>query len=90
MQNKNLYVQNFVWKRVDDEISIRYAVLMHVQLEKFSVQSADFFDRSEENRAEYFDRQFIELITESDPLESRDWYNSIVDAIQAHDAEFSN
>lgn len=90
MNKSDIYIQNFVWRRISDSVAIRYAVLMHVESGKFAVQSADFFDRDGETHFERFDQQFVELMMELSPLERCDWHNSIADAIQAHDIDFSN
>lgn len=90
MSSSEIYIQSFVWKRISESVAIRYALLTHVQSGKFAVQSADFFDRDGEVHVEYFDQQFVELMMESDPSERCEWHDSITDAIEAHDIEFSN
>jgi hypothetical protein len=90
MNNDDLYVQSFVWKRVSSLTCVRYVILMDVATHRFAVHSADFFQSDGEDRSDYFNRQFVELMLEQSPSQRCNWHASAADAIWHHDAEFSN
>lgn len=85
-----MYQAVFVWKRLSKRSAVRYSCLLDVSNGMVAVQSADFFQTPVASSAvEFFDRQFVELLTEIDPQERCAWYSSVIDAIQAHDSEFA-
>ena len=90
MSYQDIYAQSFVWKRNGDSELIRYSVLMNIDSGRYAVLSADFFYQDMKPAFDNFDRQFIELMIESSPLERCEWYDSVLGAIRAHDINFSN
>lgn len=90
MSNGNgLYLQSFVWKRLSDRECVRYVMLTDLTANIHAVQSADFFRLGEPLLGHQFDKQFVELFTEIDPKERCLWRSSLIDAINAHESEFS-
>lgn len=90
MGNGNgLYLQNFVWKRLSDRECVRYVMLTDLTANIHAVQSTDFFRLGEPFLGDQFDKQFVELFSEIDPKERCLWRSSLIDAINAHESEFS-
>jgi hypothetical protein len=79
-----------VWKRVDERTAIRYRCFRSTGTGKYSVQSADFYhlplDRA---RIPTLDEQHIELFIEQPPDERSGSFDTIEEAIAAHDDEFA-
>jgi hypothetical protein len=86
-----LYRSVAIWRRLSGEEGVRYSCFEDLRSGKFCVQSADFFHLPVNvemvNRA---DKQFVELFLEIDPEERCTWYDTLRDAITAHEKEFSN
>lgn len=91
MKTENrLYKEISVWKRVDEKTLLRYRCLQVLTDEKYCVQSADFYSLPlNETQLSYLSNQFIELLIEEEP-ESRaeKLYDSLQEAISAHDKDF--
>lgn len=85
-----LYAELRVWKRLDAARAVLYRCFEDTTTRRFAVQSADFFklpiDASQIQRSEM---QFAELFMEIAPDERCKWFNSVEEAIAAHDSEFS-
>ena len=86
----DLYVELNVWKRLNDQTAVLYRCFKRLEDEKFAVQSADFFrlpidERQIHNSA----RQFFELFIEVAPSERCTWFESLDEAIAAHERDFS-
>ena len=84
-----LFKQIYIWKKQNSDSMVRYCCFEDLQVNKFCVQSADFFSLPV-NR-EYFhqaDAQAIELFLESTPDKRCEWYDNLISAIAAHDLEF--
>ncbi len=86
----DLYVELKVWKRLNDQAAVLYRCFKSLEDEKFAVQSADFFrlpidERQIHNSA----RQFFELLIEVAPSQRCAWFESLDEAIAAHDRDFS-
>lgn len=78
-----------VWERVSEDLAIRYRCLKRFTDEKFVVQSADFFYRStDETSLVASDRQFLELLLDSDPFERGEVASTLEKAIQLHKTAF--
>jgi len=78
-----------VWKRISDSEAVRYRCFQNLQSGKYSVQSADFY-RLPESPAQsaQLERQYVELFPEEAPDERTGTYETLKEAINAHDAEF--
>ena len=84
-----LYREFSIWMRVDDRKAVRFRCLEDLQSCLFCVQSADFYTLPiNTERHAQFDTQFAELFIEIDPLERCIWYDSVAEAILAHQNEF--
>ena len=85
-----LYQQIAVWKRRGDRTAVKYSCLMSLATGKYSVQSADFHHLPLTDQAlGNFDRQFVELFCEQDPAERAGSFDSLEEAIAAHDRTFA-
>lgn len=84
----NFYEEIFVWVRQDDTCAIRYSCLKNLQTRLYCVQSADFYYSYNFNKNQ-FDRQFLELLLEEDPITRCEWFNSLEGAILQHIKDFS-
>ena len=85
-----LFREITVWKRVDKRQAIKFNCLEDMNLHKFVVQSADFFTLPlKKERFEEFDKQFVELFIEIKPSDRRKWFDSIEEAIAAHETQFT-
>lgn len=87
-----LYKEVSVWKRIDDKTLLRYRCFQLLPDEKYCVQSADFYSLPlDEAQAKYLSKQFVELLTEEEPeIRAERLYDSLQEAISAHDADFQN
>jgi hypothetical protein len=86
-----LYKDIKIWKHVDAKTAVRYNCLADLTIGRFAVQSADFFQRPvSREQLQVFDRQYLELFIEISPHERCEWFESLEDAIAAHDRDFLN
>ena len=84
-----MYRELSVWKRIDDKSAVRFRCFEDMDSHLFGVQSADFYNLP--LKAEIvanFDRQFVELLVEIEPVERCSWHTSLLDAIAAHEESF--
>jgi hypothetical protein len=60
-------------------------------MNKYAVLKADFF-RSSSRVSDFddFDKQFIDLMIEQSPAERCSWFDSVLEAVGAHDKCFGN
>ncbi|MGH9524579.1 MAG: hypothetical protein ACRD3E_18820 [Terriglobales bacterium] len=80
-----------VWKRVGKSRAARYRCFQSLATGKFSVQSADWYSLNDPPpAAEAHERQHLELLMEQAPDERSGAYDTLEQAIAAHDAEFEN
>lgn len=85
-----LYQELFVWKRVDEQSAVRYSCVLNRMTGKFTVQSADFFRLPlSQEEVQQFHRQFVELFCEIDPAERAGAFDSVEEAIAAHERRFT-
>jgi hypothetical protein len=84
-----LYQELVIWKRVAEQTAVRYRCLMNSETKKFSVQSADFY-RLPVTREQIlqFQAQFVELFCECDPGGRSDSFDSVEEAVAAHERSF--
>ena len=79
-----------IWKRLSEAVAVRYWCLHDLQTDQYAVQSADYFRLPfDEKQFSYFEKQFVELFVEVPARERCDWFDSLREAIHAHDQEFS-
>lgn len=89
-----LFKEIKIWKRVDDGLAIVYCCFLNIKTNKYAVQSADFYRTPvKKEQLDNFNKQCIELFIDL-PLEERcdkdSWFESLEEAIKAHDTDFSN
>lgn len=86
----DLFKEVAVWKRLSDTSAVRYRCINDLRTNQYAVQSADFF-RHPLNGEQFrsFEMQFAELFIEVSAHERCKWYDSLEEAINAHDQEFS-
>ncbi len=78
-----------VWKRINDEKTIKYICFENLENNRFIVQNADFFyDPVGKKELEESEKRSVELFIESSPNERNKEYSSLNEAIEAHDKEF--
>jgi hypothetical protein len=86
----SLYREIPVWRRLSTSSAVCYRCFEDLATHRFCVQSADFFQLPvTDERLRHHERQSIELFIEIEPTQRCDWFNSLEDAIQAHDADFA-
>jgi len=84
-----MYQELSVWKRINQRKLVRYRCFMNLTTKKFTVQSADsYYLPIDQKTMRSHDSQFIELLCESDPFERSDSFDSLAEAIAAHDRNF--
>jgi hypothetical protein len=84
-----LYAEVRVWKRHDKTTAILYRCFQDLVERKFAVQSADYFRLPiDQRQIRNSERQFFELFIEIAPRERCGWFDSVEEAIAAHDLEF--
>jgi hypothetical protein len=84
-----LYIELNIWHRVDSSSAVLYRCLKETGTEKFAVQSADFFKYPvSEKRLHASALQFVELLIEISPADRCQWFNSVEEAIAAHNRDF--
>ncbi len=78
-----------VWKRLSEKEVVRYRCFKNLSTERYSVQSADFYKSPHDlKRATHLDGQHLELLAEQFPDDRAGSYDSLVEAIEAHDRDF--
>ncbi len=86
----SLYSELKIWKRKGEGVVVLYRCFQSLAGGKFAVQSADFFKLPVDiERLQQSEKQFLELLLEVPPSERCDWFDSLEEAIAAHDNEFS-
>jgi hypothetical protein len=84
-----LYIEVNVWKRIDQNTLMRYRCFRILPDDKYVVQSADFYTLPlDDKQLSYLSKQFIELLCEEEPAVRSGLYDSLEEAIAAHDLDF--
>ena len=88
----SLYEALEVWKRVSKNELVRYRCFRHLGTGKYSIQSADFHRLPlEPAHVANLEKQYVELLAEQAPDErAESCFDSLSDAIEAHDREFNS
>ncbi|WP_137940370.1 hypothetical protein [Chitinivorax sp. B] len=85
----NLFQEVMIWRMVEEGAAVRYCCIRDLNTNKYGVQSADFFRLPlDEKQFRFFEKQFVELFIEIPIQERCGWFDSIQEAIDAHDKEF--
>ena len=83
-----LFRQISIWKRLDQKKAVRFSCVEDVEMNKFAVQSADFFTIPiKGEQISYLERLFPERFIEVE-WEQREWFDSVEEAIADHENEF--
>jgi hypothetical protein len=95
MKNNNtsdkLYQAVDVWKRLSETEFVRYRCFKNIATNRYAVQSADFYRLPlDPDQIADLDRQYLELLIEQAPDERSGSFDSIIEAIRAHEAEFAD
>lgn len=83
------YRELSLWKRIGDNQAVNFRCFEEIESHLFCVQSADFYTlplRADVGAS--FDRQFVELIIETEPIDRSDWFATVEEAIAAHEENF--
>lgn len=84
-----MYREISIWKRIDAERAVHFRCFEDVASHLFCVQSADFYVLPVKVNARVeFDRQFVELFIEVEPIERSRWFATVEQAVAAHEEEF--
>ncbi|HLJ29063.1 MAG TPA: hypothetical protein VKY85_20300 [Candidatus Angelobacter sp.] len=87
----SLYEAIDVWKRVSTRELVRYRCFRNLATNRYSVQSADFYRLPlDPTQAGNIEKQFYELLAEQTPDERADSFQSLEEAIAAHEREFAS
>jgi hypothetical protein len=87
----NLYQAIDVWKRVSETDLLRYRCFRNLATNKFSVQSADFYRLPlDAAQAANLEKQYLELLEEQEPDKRAGSFDSVEEAITAHDRDFAS
>ncbi|MBM7130649.1 hypothetical protein [Dyella mobilis] len=86
-----LYQELKIWRDVSDSTAIRYSCFIDLATGKFAVQNADFFHLPITlDQIKFLDAQFVELFIETSPKDRCEWFETLEQAIDAHDRDFDN
>jgi len=79
-----------VWRQRDTKTLVRYRCFEDCSTGRFCVQSDDFYRLPVTNeRTNYLENQFIELLMNESPFERVESFASIKEAISNHDGSFA-
>ena len=85
----NLYKQINIWKRKSHDHLVCYRCFELVSQNKYCVQSCDYIYKDSSNESiNSFNDQFIELLLEEAPEIRSTLYDTIEEAVAAHDKDF--
>ncbi len=89
-KDNHLYKEINVWKRVDDNVLLKYRCFQVLPEGKYCVQNADFYRLPlDKIDSDDFNNQYLELLAQDSPLErGGKLYDSLEEAVSAHDADF--
>jgi hypothetical protein len=80
-----------VWKRISDSEAVCYRCFQSLQTGRYCVQSADFHHLPENPiQSPHLEGQHIELFIQQAPDERTRAYETLEEAIEAHEAEFGS
>src|SRR5262245_5070077 len=84
-----MYQELSIWRRIDAKTAVHFRCFEDIARHLFCVQSADFYTLPVTLNARLeFDRQFVELFIEVEPIERSRWFTTVDQAIAAHEGEF--
>ena len=79
-----------VWCLVDKVTLLRYRCFEVLPQKKYCVQSSDFYNSPiTSSQLENHERQYIELLLECPPNSRDDLYDTLEEAISAHEKDFT-
>lgn len=91
VDNGLLYKAVDVWARIEPGRVARYRCFEILPLGRYCVQSKDFYSIPlEPDLIRQLDAQFLQLLSEIPPLERDLTYQTLEEAIRAHDEDFGS
>jgi len=79
-----------IWKQCDHDNMVRFICFEILNEKRFCVQSSDYFYLPIDNdQIANSNKQQVELFMDAAPEERSELYDSLVDAITAHELEFN-
>jgi hypothetical protein len=79
-----------VWKQIDERTAVRYRCFRSLVTGKYSVQSTDFYRLPfDATQVVSLDQQYVELFVEQQPDARSGSFDTIEQAIAAHDNDFA-
>ncbi|WP_044563323.1 hypothetical protein [Azospirillum sp. B4] len=88
----SLFQEVMVWKRLENGTAraVRYTCFQDVATGRYAVQSADFFHLPvPDDQLAFFARQQVELFIEMPVTGRCAWFDTLAEAIAAHDQDFN-
>lgn len=86
-----LYEAINVWRRADDQTLACYRCFRDLRSGRYAVQSADFYPAAFDGvRTQFLEKQYLDLLRAQDPFEREQGFDSLEDAIRAHDLQFES
>jgi hypothetical protein len=86
----NLYEAINVWRRTPEQGLVCYRCFRNLRSNKYVVQSSDSYSSAVDNiRARFLEEQYLDLLRAENPDARSPSFNSLEEAIQAHDVAFS-
>jgi hypothetical protein len=89
IMEKSLYRQFDIWKKIDDNVIVKFRCFEKLENNMFCVQSADYFYAPiDVVQLHNSDKQLIELFMEESPEKRSELYSTIDEAITHHIEDF--
>ena len=86
-----LYQAIDVWKRLSDGRLVRYRCFRDISSGRYSVQSSDFYSvPTDPEHIASLEAQYLELLAEQSPSARSGAFDTVEDAIDDHEREFSS
>ncbi len=86
-----IYKETKIWKRLSSTQVVRFVCFESIEEKRFAIQNADFFYMPfSSSQIILADKRQIELFAEESITYRSQWYASELEAIEAHEKEFSD
>ena len=81
------FTQVITWRRLPSNAAIRYVCLQGLNAEKFTIAATDYFSSDEKlSNSKSFEDRIAQRIQTTDCADPLQWFDSLNEAIDAHDA----
>jgi len=85
-----LFLEMVVWRKTESKMAIRYNCLQRLDSLQYGVHTADVFASMDAaGNADGGLALFLDLFLDVSPVERCQWFDTLDQAIQAHDALFN-